>query len=185
LKKLESMKKGQPISPAEIPAAKQAIIPGFVFDAFNECIAANWSGGSAMVLQKDVVAKIKASPDYTDPFKYEWLDVKKPIVQVGSRSCTTSLRTVRRMMRFLSLVKSSFLQQVNTCVQWARVVVYLSFLGIFLTMKNSPSVLVMASSKCVKNNSNVRSIALTGASANMVNSPRFRISNVAPPFARI
>jgi hypothetical protein len=71
------MRKGQPISPAEIPAAKQAIIPGFVFDAFNECIAANWSGGSARVLQKDVVAKIKASPDYTEPFKYEWLNVEE------------------------------------------------------------------------------------------------------------
>lgn len=48
----------KPISPAEVAAAKREHIPAVVFEAFNAEIAANFTGGRAKVLQKDVVARL-------------------------------------------------------------------------------------------------------------------------------
>lgn len=48
------MQSGVPIKPSDIPAAKAAVIPAFVIDAFNECIAKNYANGRAHFLQKDV-----------------------------------------------------------------------------------------------------------------------------------
>ena len=39
------MKKGVPISPDDIPAAKAAVIPPEVFDAWNEVIAKHYING--------------------------------------------------------------------------------------------------------------------------------------------
>ena len=79
-RKFIKMKRGAPISPEEIPAAKALVIPGFVFDAFNECIAEKFTNGRATVYQKDVVAKIKASDEFKalNPpvFNYDWLNVE-------------------------------------------------------------------------------------------------------------
>ena len=73
------MKKGAPISPDDITAAKEAVIPGFVFDAFNQCIAEKFNEGRATIYQKEVVAKIQESVEFKAldvPFKYEWLNVE-------------------------------------------------------------------------------------------------------------
>lgn len=47
-----------PIKPEEIVEAKKRHLPNEVFQCFNEMIAENWSGGVAVVLQRDVVARI-------------------------------------------------------------------------------------------------------------------------------
>lgn len=46
----------KPISPSDIPSYKAVSFPNYVFDAFNELIAINFSDGTADILQKDVVA---------------------------------------------------------------------------------------------------------------------------------
>ncbi|RYF51766.1 MAG: hypothetical protein EOO38_02330 [Cytophagaceae bacterium] len=50
----------KPISPKEVAAYKAQSFPDYVFEAFNELIAANFSAGSATVKQKDVKALIIA-----------------------------------------------------------------------------------------------------------------------------
>ena len=55
----------KPIRPSEVTKVKAATLPNEVFDAFNECITAAWSGHSAKVMQADaakaIVAKFKAA----------------------------------------------------------------------------------------------------------------------------
>jgi hypothetical protein len=73
------MDKGVPIRPEDIPAAKEQVIPSFVFDAFNECIGEQWDYKSkrAKVLQKDVIAKIKDKMIPGKKFEmWWWLDVE-------------------------------------------------------------------------------------------------------------
>lgn len=77
-----------PITPDEVVKKKQQIVPEFVFEAFNELIARNLSGGYAMVKQDDVVALIlsKMNPeavtwegmgeDRARVFAYHWLDIE-------------------------------------------------------------------------------------------------------------
>lgn len=50
----------KPITPEQASKLKQSVIPDFVIDAFNDAITKNLRDGSARVLQKDVVAAIKA-----------------------------------------------------------------------------------------------------------------------------
>ena len=56
------------ISPKQVAAKKAESFPGYVFDAFNELIAAKFTCGSATVYQKDVIALIleKANAGITD-----------------------------------------------------------------------------------------------------------------------
>jgi hypothetical protein len=48
------------ISPDQVAAHKASTFPDYVFDAFNDLIAANFTAGDAVVLQKDVIALILA-----------------------------------------------------------------------------------------------------------------------------
>ena len=67
-----------PINPEEIGAAKRAQFPSAVFDAFNAEIAAKFSGGSARVLQKDVVARLEAAGmDRREVFDKGYLNVEE------------------------------------------------------------------------------------------------------------
>ena len=45
----------KPISPDEVVAVKEKIIPKEVIEAFNEIISKNWNGTSSMFKQKDIV----------------------------------------------------------------------------------------------------------------------------------
>lgn len=48
----------KPITPHEIDSAKAKVIPPMVIEAFNDLIALNWDGQSAVVSQKEVVESI-------------------------------------------------------------------------------------------------------------------------------
>src|ERR1700692_3611370 len=72
------MNKVKPITPDEVVPLKESLIPDEVFEAFNELIAENFSGGSATIRQSDIVAratdKIKAKGGLI--FDYKWLDIE-------------------------------------------------------------------------------------------------------------
>ena len=48
------------ISPSQVAGQKAKSFPDYVFDAFNELIAANFTAGSATVKQKHVIERILA-----------------------------------------------------------------------------------------------------------------------------
>lgn len=48
----------KPISPKDVTVQKAKAFPPFVFEAFNELIAQNYTCGSATVKQKDVVTRM-------------------------------------------------------------------------------------------------------------------------------
>jgi hypothetical protein len=56
----------KPISPSEIGAYKAKSFPAYVFEAFNELIASNFSSGSATVYQKDAIQRILAKANADD-----------------------------------------------------------------------------------------------------------------------
>jgi hypothetical protein len=68
------MKKGSPISPDEIPAAKITIIPPEVFDAVNELLARKSTGkhSSITILQSEIVVEIKKR--ISTEFHNDWLN---------------------------------------------------------------------------------------------------------------
>jgi hypothetical protein len=74
-----------PISPDEVVAAKANSIPDEVFDVVNELIAEKWSGRYALVLQRDIVARLKAYPKFEDvDFAAKgWLDFEPIYRQKG------------------------------------------------------------------------------------------------------
>lgn len=68
----------KPIRPEEIGAARKAIFPPAVFEAFNAEIAANYTAGRARVLQEDVVARLVAGgADRQTIFDKGWLNVEE------------------------------------------------------------------------------------------------------------
>jgi hypothetical protein len=48
----------KPINPDEAEKLKREMMPGYVIEAFNQCIAAGYDGRSSTVYQKDVIKKI-------------------------------------------------------------------------------------------------------------------------------
>jgi len=48
----------KPIKPGEVSALKKEMLPGYVMEAFNQCIAVGYDGHSAKVYQGEVVARI-------------------------------------------------------------------------------------------------------------------------------
>jgi len=48
----------KPIKPKDVPALKKEMLPGYVMEAFNQCIAVGYDGHSAKVYQGEVVARI-------------------------------------------------------------------------------------------------------------------------------
>ncbi len=77
-----------PIKPNEVASVKAAkVIPELVFEAFNLCIARNWKGSSATVLQSDVVKEIVSRlPEgrtKQEIFDNNWLDVEDAYREAG------------------------------------------------------------------------------------------------------
>lgn len=78
--------KGKPITPDEVADLKNAIIPGVVFDAFNELIAAAWNGASATIKQDAVVKRIlqlDLGIDRALLFDAKYLDVEESYRSLG------------------------------------------------------------------------------------------------------
>ena len=79
-----------PIKPSEVAAKKISSIPEFVFDAFNELIAKNFSGNRALVMQNSAIREsVKRSPNPLYPvtpgqiFAEGWLDVEDAYREAG------------------------------------------------------------------------------------------------------
>jgi hypothetical protein len=71
-------KKVVPIKPHDIVREKSKHIPPAVIEAFNELIAKGFSGGSARVVQDDVVKLIvEKGFKRSDIFDNGWLDVEE------------------------------------------------------------------------------------------------------------
>ncbi|HEU5114533.1 MAG TPA: hypothetical protein VFT82_02075 [Candidatus Paceibacterota bacterium] len=71
-------KKVLPLKPKDVVDKKAEDIPPEVIEAFNEMIAKEWDGGSARVVQKDVIKKIVEKGISRDEiFKNNWLDVEE------------------------------------------------------------------------------------------------------------
>lgn len=73
----------KPISPGEIAVHKAKVIPSFVFEAFNELIAAEYVNGRATIIQKDVVALIKDKMGLDQTFNINWLNVEEAYKEQG------------------------------------------------------------------------------------------------------
>lgn len=73
-----------PIRPDHVAQLQQDRIPPFVFDAFNELIAENYTGGSAHVGEDEVMRRIREKADGAkiDP---RWLDVEASFERSGWR----------------------------------------------------------------------------------------------------
>lgn len=77
---------GKPISPAEIGLYKARSFPAEVFDAFNELIVRNFSGGAATVRQDQVIELILSKTNSADRqavFANGWLNVEEAYVAAG------------------------------------------------------------------------------------------------------
>lgn len=48
----------KPVSPDEVVTLKARLLPDYVIEGVNECIAENYLGGKAHFTQNDVIAKI-------------------------------------------------------------------------------------------------------------------------------
>lgn len=76
----------KPITPDEAKKQKVTVIPDFVISAFNDLILKNYSGNSAVVSEKEVVAKILSyGPNTTRKMIYDnhWLDVEDVFREAG------------------------------------------------------------------------------------------------------
>lgn len=74
------------ISPKDITAHKRNTIPEFVFDVFNELIAADFSGSVATVKQNAVIERILADQidlDRQTIFSRGWLNIEDVYEQAG------------------------------------------------------------------------------------------------------
>jgi|SRR5215217_4188967 len=69
----------KPISPNEIAEAKKSAFPDFVVETFNELIAANFSNGSATILQEDAVALLmeRGQVNRNQVFNMGWLNIEE------------------------------------------------------------------------------------------------------------
>jgi len=76
----------RPIKPSEVANKKLINFPDAVFEAFNQLIAQNFSGGSAVVKQKDVVALVVGRGIEAEAiYKNHWLDVEDVYRAAGWR----------------------------------------------------------------------------------------------------
>jgi len=55
-----------PISPGQVVAAKEQQIPEEVFQVVNDLIVEKWSNGSATILQRDIVSRLRAIDGFED-----------------------------------------------------------------------------------------------------------------------
>lgn len=80
----------KPITPAEVGAHKAKVIPGFVFEIFNELITKDYCRGRSIVYQDEVIAKIlarypteEAGMRRQEIFSSGWLNVEDVYVAAG------------------------------------------------------------------------------------------------------
>jgi hypothetical protein len=77
----------KPITPDDVVGRKEASIPSFVLEAFNDLIGGNWNGHESTFKQSEVVAEIlkRAPPETTSGMLYErrWLDVEPIYERAG------------------------------------------------------------------------------------------------------
>jgi hypothetical protein len=73
-----------PISPSEAAELQAEQIPDAVFAAFNELIAQNLNEGRAVVMQRDVLALLRAQGiDRDEVMERRWLDIEGSYRTVG------------------------------------------------------------------------------------------------------
>jgi hypothetical protein len=74
----------RPLKPVEVIGKKEKQIPDTVLDTFNMLIAQNFRGGSATILQPDVVAALKKRGlNIEEVFEKGWLDVEGVYEKAG------------------------------------------------------------------------------------------------------
>lgn len=76
------------IKPEEVQGARATIIPDFIFQAFNEMIVENWSGGQSIFTQDAVIEKIcniagKENAYTIELFSKKYLDVEPYFRDIG------------------------------------------------------------------------------------------------------
>ena len=73
-----------PHKPTEVLPVKLELMPDDVMRVFNDCIAGNYSNGSARVLQKDVVNRlVELGYDKNEIYSKRWLDVEEIYESTG------------------------------------------------------------------------------------------------------
>lgn len=77
------MKHVKPITPNEVIEGKK--FPPEVIKAFNDLIVKNWNGSFSKILQKDVVALIVRTSEFSSNqiFNNNWLDVEPCFRKAG------------------------------------------------------------------------------------------------------
>lgn len=77
----------KPISPQDIAATKEAILPDDVIDEWNKIIAEQFSGGSAEIEQSEIVARIakRMKVPREHVFKRGWVDIEELYRKAGWR----------------------------------------------------------------------------------------------------
>jgi hypothetical protein len=71
------MNSGVPIKPSEVPAAKAVVIPPFVFNCFNKCIALHFANGRARFTLGEVVKMVEEECDkHHIEYNSKWMDVE-------------------------------------------------------------------------------------------------------------
>ncbi len=77
----------KPITPAEVIDEKEKIIPSFVLEVFNGCIAKNWNGYNSKFKLNDVFVLVekamKVSQFTGDKFEPQWLDIEPIYEKAG------------------------------------------------------------------------------------------------------
>ena len=74
----------RPVTPDEVVAHKENVLPAAVLESFNELITRNFSGNQATFKQEDVVALMKRKGlKRTEIFKKGFLNVKDVYSKVG------------------------------------------------------------------------------------------------------
>jgi len=75
----------KPITPDEVEALQEQVLPDAVFDVFNELIAKHWSGHDAVVIQDEAVNRIteRLSCARGEVFAKGYLDVESAYRKAG------------------------------------------------------------------------------------------------------
>ncbi len=87
----------KPITPGEVEAALQTIIPYHVLEAFNEMIISNFSSQRSVFARENVVSLIlkkMTEAKILSPFPTSWLDVGEHYRRAGWTVCYDKDKTM-------------------------------------------------------------------------------------------
>lgn len=75
----------KPITPDDMPAAKQTFLPDEVLTTFNELITKYWDGSSATVPQEELIQTLSSRMNcsHETVFANHWLDVEEVYQAAG------------------------------------------------------------------------------------------------------